>query len=225
MQQRDNILVQMLVQHSEIGTPEDGYYPVKLVTSRGNIHCRYYPVEETQTAAIWVGGVGGDWDTPAQQLYPQLCEELQSEAAIASMRVRYRYSTRLEEAILDVLAAVTFLQAEGITAIALIGHSFGGAVVIQAGVQSEVIRTVVALAPQSYGTEFVEALATRASLLLLHGMSDPILPPECSRNIYKRALEPKQLILYPNAGHGLDEVAMEVHQVVRDWILTELLML
>jgi thioesterase domain-containing protein len=99
-------------------------------------------VTGAKQAAIWVGGVGGDWDTPAQGLYPRLCQELTSEG-IASLRVHYRYPTELVEAVLDVLAGITFLQDEGIESIALIGHSFGGAVVIQAAAQAEDVHTVV----------------------------------------------------------------------------------
>jgi hypothetical protein len=213
---------EMMVEHVEVGERhQEGYHPVKLTTSRGPIYCRYYPVEGAKQAAIWVGGVGGDWDTPAQGLYPTLCQELTREG-IASLRVRYRYPTELVEAVLDVLAGLTFLQDEGIESIGLIGHSFGGAVVIQAASQAEDVRTVITLATQSYGADPVPDLATRCSILLLHGTDDPILTPLCSERIYKLALEPKHLILYPGATHGLDEVADQVHQVVRNWLVKQL---
>jgi hypothetical protein len=213
---------EMIVQDVEVGgRHQEGYHPVKLTTSREDIYCRYYRVEGAKQAAIWVGGVGGDWDTPAQGLYPKLCQELHSEA-IASLRVRYRYPTDLVEAVLDVLAGLTFLHDEGIESFALIGHSFGGAVVIQAAAQAEDVRTVVTLATQSYGANPVTELATRCSILLLHGTADPVLPPHCSQHIYDLALEPKHIILYPDAGHGLDEVADEVHSCVRDWVIKQL---
>ncbi|OKH51351.1 dienelactone hydrolase [Scytonema sp. HK-05] len=192
-----------------------------MTTSRGTIHCRYYPREAAEKAVIWVGGVGGDWDTPVRRLYPLLCEVLRKEG-IASLRVRYRNPTDLEESILDVLAGLTYLQDEGIKEFALVGHSFGGAVVIQAAAQSPDVRTVVTLATQSYGTEPATELATRFSLLLMHGTNDQVLPPQCSEHVYDIALEPKRLILYPNATHGLDEVADEVYLVVRDWIVQQL---
>ncbi len=213
---------EMMVQDVEVGgLHQEGYHPAKITTSRGSVHCRYYPVTGTQQAAIWVGGVGGDWDTPAKGLYPQLCQDLASKG-IASLRVGYRYPTELVEAVLDVLAGLSFLQDEGIESVALIGHSFGGAVVIQAGVQSEAVRTVVTLGTQSYGADPAPELATRCSLLLLHGTADPVLPPVCSQHVYELALEPKRLILYPDAAHGLDEVAGEVYQVVRDWVIEQL---
>lgn len=212
---------EMMVQDVEIQPQQEGYHPVKLITQFDPIFCRYYPVTNAKHAAIWVGGVGGDWDTPAQGLYPSLCQELQNEA-IASLRVRFRYPTELEDAVVDVLAGITFLHDQGIESFALIGHSFGGAVVIQAATQAEDVRTVITLATQSYGADSVPELATRCSILFVHGTADSVLPPVCSQHIYQLALEPKHLILYPNANHGLDEVADKVHQVVRDWVIKQL---
>lgn len=212
---------EMIVDDIEVGHQQQEYYPVKLITNRGSIHCRYYPVKGSEKAAIWVGGIGGDWDTPARGLYPLLCEVLRKEG-ISSLRVRYRNSTNLEESVLDVLASLTYLQDQGIKECALIGHSFGGAVVIQAASQFPDVHTVVTIATQSYGADPVTELATRCSILLLHGTADRVLSPHCSQYTYQLALEPKRLILYPDAGHGLDEVADEVYLVVRDWIIQQL---
>ncbi|MFQ4146449.1 alpha/beta hydrolase [Chlorogloeopsis sp. ULAP02] len=210
-----------IVRDVHVGQQQEEYYPVKLITSRGGIHCRYYPLKDTEQAAIWVGGVGGDWDTPARGLYPLLCQQLTKEG-IASLRVRYRYPAELEESVLDVLAGINYLHDEGIQNFALIGHSFGGAVVIKAAIQAPDVRTVVTIATQVYGTETVADLATRCSLLLLHGTEDRVLPPDCSQRVYQLALQPKRIILYPNADHCLDQVADEVTQAVRDWIVEQL---
>jgi hypothetical protein len=99
---------EVIVQSVEIGQQQEEYRPVKLITSRGLIHCRYYPVNDAEKATIWVGGIGGDWDTPAHGLYPLLCEALRKEG-IASLRVHYRYPTKLEEALFDVLAGITYM--------------------------------------------------------------------------------------------------------------------
>ena len=215
-------LMEMIPQQVEQGERQpEGYYPVKLTMDDAEIHGRYYAVEQAQQAAIWVGGVGGDWDSPAQELYPLLCQELTKEG-IASLRLRYRQPTDLEASVIDVLAGLRYLQDQGIKTIALIGHSFGGAVVIQAAAQSLAVRTVVTIATQSYGTKEVPELATQCSLLLLHGTNDSVLPFHCSQQVYDLALDPKQLILYPDAGHNLDEVADEVYATVRDWLLEQL---
>lgn len=214
--------LEVVVEDAVVEHERDGYQFTRLRTNRAEISCRYYPVENSHLGTIWVGGVGGDWDSPARELYPQLCQQLRSEK-IASLRVRFRHPTQLGSSVLDVLAGISFLRDRGITKLALIGHSFGGAVVIRAAARAESVRTVVALATQAHGTDPVLRLATRCSLLLIHGQADPILPPVCSQNVYDRALEPKRLILYPNAGHRLDEVAEEVRTTVRDWIINQLI--
>lgn len=212
---------EMIVQDVEVDSQHDQYHSVRLITSQGAIHCRYYPIENAEKAVIWVGGVGGGWDTPAQGLYPLLCEKLRIHA-IASLRIRYRYPTQLKAAVLDVIAGISYLQEQGIKYIGLVGHSFGGAVVIQAAAQSPAVCTVVTLATQGYGTDPVPELATRCSILLLHGMKDEILSPYCSQTVYQNALHPKHIIFYPNAHHGLDEAADEIYQVVQDWIVQQM---
>ncbi|MBD2166749.1 alpha/beta hydrolase [Calothrix membranacea FACHB-236] len=114
------------------------------------------------------------------------------------------------------------MQDQGIKNIALVGHSFGGAVVIQAAAQSPNVCTVVTLATQTYGTDPAPELATRCSLLLLHGLEDEVLSPYCSQAVYQKALQPKQIIFYPHTKHGLDEAADEVYSVVQAWIIKQL---
>ncbi len=132
----------------------DGYTPIRLVTRRGGgVDCRYYHIAGALKAIIWVGGVGGGWDTPARGLYPNLCQKL-IKKEINSLRVRFRYPTDLYESILDVIESIHFLEQQGIESVGLVGHSFGGAVVIQDGTaSSDTVRTVVTLSTQSYGTE------------------------------------------------------------------------
>jgi dienelactone hydrolase len=192
-----------------------------MTTSRGEVAGRYYAVPAGRAAAVWVGGVGGGWDTPAQGLYPRLCDDLRGKE-IASLRVRFRRPTDLSESVIDVLAGILFLQGEGIEAVALIGHSFGGAVVIRAAAHAPAVRTVVTLATQSYGTDPVDRLGPRCSILLIHGAADQVLPVACSENAYRRAGEPKRLLVLPGANHGLDEAADDVGRVVREWVSDQL---
>lgn len=214
-------LPQMVIRNIKAKPLQDGYQLIRLETNRGNIDFHYYSVPDTQRGAIWVGGVGGGWDTPANGLYPRLCQELSSQG-IASLRVRYRQPTSLEESVLDVCAGMSYLESKGIELVALTGHSFGGAVVIQAAAISETVRAVVTLATQSYGAAVVSQLPPECEILLIHGTVDSILTPACSKYIYKIAHQPKRLILYEGADHGLDEVAEEVYQVVRDYIFEKL---
>lgn len=217
MKHRAPAVEAMQIQAVEVGEAENGYQPAHLRTDRGTVALRHYPVPGTRQAAVWVGGVGGDWDSPARGLYPRLCEALTQER-IASLRVRFRRPGNLTESVLDVLAGPHYLEQAGVTAVALTGHSFGGAVVIQAAAAAPRVRTVVALATQSYGAAPAATLAPRCSLLLIHGTADEVLPPCCAQSVYALAGEPKRLVLYEGAGHVLDEVAAQVEQVVHAWI-------
>ncbi|MBP2311205.1 alpha/beta hydrolase [Azospirillum soli] len=200
---------------------EEGYQPVRLDTDRGAVEARYYASPGSALGAIWVGGVGGGFDTPARGLYPRLAEDLTKEG-IASLRLRFRNPRDLEEAVHDILVGLTFLGRQGIHHVALIGHSFGGAAVIQAAASNRgAVCTVVTLATQGYGTDPVRDLS--CPVLLVHGEADEVLAPMCSIHVHRLANEPKRLVLMPGASHCLDETAEAVCREVRDWVRGKLL--
>lgn len=204
------------------------YQLVKLDTQRGEIVCRYYSSNThnpASVAVVYVTGVGGGWGTPAIGLYPRLCCSL-ARIGIDGLRVRYRHPTDLLESVFDTLAGIAFLREEHrIKAIGLVGHSFGGAVVIQAAVQaSDIVSTLVTLATQSYGAAHViSKLKHGTSALMIHGSDDKVLPAYCSEEVYQKAHDPKQIVLWEGAGHGLDEVSEEVYELVYDWLVNSLL--
>ena len=72
------------------------------------------------------------------------------------------------------------------------------------------------MSPQLYGTRQVENL--NKPLLLIHGMSDSILSHEASEDIYRRALEPKRIVLYAEAGHSLIQAKQQIDDLLSDWI-------
>ncbi len=204
------------------------YELVKLNTQRGEIVCRYYSSNThnpASVAVVYVTGVGGGWGTPAIGLYPRLCCSL-ARIGIDGLRVRYRHPTDLLESVFDTLAGIAFLREEHrIKAIGLVGHSFGGAVVIQAAVQaSDMVSTLVTLATQSYGAApAISKLKQGTSALMIHGSDDKVLPAYCSEEVYQKAHDPKQIVLCEGAGHGLDEVSEEVYELVYGWLVNSLL--
>ena len=204
------------------------YQLVKLDTQRGEIVCRYYSSNThnpASVAVVYVTGVGGGWGTPAIGLYPRLCCSL-ARIGVDGLRVRYRHPTDLLESVFDTLAGIAFLREEHrIKAIGLVGHSFGGAVVIQAAVQaSDIVSTLVTLATQSYGAAHViSKLKHGTSALMIHGSDDKVLPAYCSEEVYQKAHDPKQIVLCQGASHGLDEVSEEVYELVYGWLAKNLL--
>jgi dienelactone hydrolase len=200
----------------------EGFEPVMLVTSRGDVETRYYGAAGSTRGAIFAGGAGGGFDTPVRGwLYPRMCEDLRA-GGIAGLRVSYRSANNLAECVLDVLAGIAFLESEGIGTLALTGHSFGGAVVIQAATMAEAVRTCIPLSTQTYGADAAPALSPRCSLLLGHGTADEVLPHRCSEYVYSIAGQPKKLLLKDGARHGLDEWADELPRILRRWIGVEL---
>jgi pimeloyl-ACP methyl ester carboxylesterase len=192
-----------------------GSFRVLLETTRGNIEGLLHPVEGGTGAIICVGGAMGGLDGPADKLYGRLPEGL-GPAGVTVLRLNYRQPNNMDECVLDVLAGCSFLRGIGATDVVLAGHSFGGAVVIKAGEIADMVRGVVSLSPQLFGTRTVEQL--QRPLLLVHGTGDTILASEASEDIYRRAKEPKQLYLYEEAGHGLAQCAQAVYELMVEWI-------
>jgi hypothetical protein len=165
---------------------------------------------------IWVGGARGGFGRPGQGAYARLADVLRRDQ-ISSLRLCYRHPNILPECALDVLAGIAYLQQDHVQRVVLVGHSFGGAVVITAGAVHEHVAGVVALAPQTYGARLAGQLAPRP-LLVVHGKADTRLPYTCGVQIYDWAREPKQLVLYEGAEHRLDECAAELDQLLTQWI-------
>ncbi len=145
-------------------------------------------------AVLWVFGAGGGLGGPAGGLYPRLAAHL-APLGIASLRLDYRRPAELLPCVLDVLVGIAYLATRARGRVVLVGHSFGGAVVITAG---------AALSSQTAGAGHVGQISPRP-LLLIHGTADEILPDRCSRDLYRRAGEPRRLVLYQGCRHGLDQ--------------------
>lgn len=197
---------------------EDGVEALAMQTNVGLITARLHPAAPGAAAVVWVGGAGGGLDGPAWGMYPRLAGQLALQG-VASLRLHYRKPNHLEDCVADTLLGVQYLvQQCGYRAVALVGHSFGGAVVVSAGALSNNVVAVVAMSSQTYGTDLAPQVSPRP-LLVLHGTNDEILPDICSRDIYARAQEPKELQLYPGCRHGLDECREQVDADVVQWLL------
>lgn len=196
----------------------EAYDIVEIETDRGTTTCRYYEARGARSGVVMVGGTGGGFDTPARELYPRLANDLQNDR-ISTLRVQYRHPTDLVESAVDTILGTRYLEIQGVSAVGLVGHSLGGAVVIQAAANDPAVGVVVTISTQTNGTEPVAGLAGRAAILLVHGDADPVLPHRSSEEVYRRAHEPKRLIIYEGAGHTLDEVAESLSVEVKAWLL------
>jgi pimeloyl-ACP methyl ester carboxylesterase len=201
----------------EPGDEIAGARRITIATTRGRITLLMHAAPgEPGRAALCVSGALGGFDGPAL-LYPRLGLEL-PRRGISIARLDYREPNEFGECVLDAMAALTFLRGIGYQRAALIGHSFGGAVAINAGTIGPAVSTVIALSSQLAGAHVVAEVAPRP-LLLIHGTADVILSHESSEMLFERAREPKTLKLVTGAGHGLAESADEVFATVDEWLM------
>ena len=196
----------------------DGTLLIEIETSRGAIPAIAHPNEGASGAVVWLSGAAGGFDGPADGVYLDLARSF-ADRGVTSLRLNYRLPGELHECALDTLAGISVLRGLGAERVALVGHSFGGAVAIIAGALSPLVTGVAALSSQTYGAAGVSKLAPRP-LLLIHGEDDTRLSVTCSQQIYEWASEPKELITYPGAGHSLKEAGDEIRSVLTDWLMS-----
>eukprot|EP00742_Colponemidia_sp_Colp-10_P015893 GILJ01018174.1.p1 GENE.GILJ01018174.1~~GILJ01018174.1.p1 ORF type:complete len:224 (-),score=35.96 GILJ01018174.1:140-811(-) len=196
-------------------------------TKDGTVNGILYPIQQQQDrgggggavngAAILVSGAGGGLSGPSG-VYQPLAKRLQ-QSGIAALRLDYRFPNHLTECVEDVMSAIEDLRKEhDVQKVVLVGWSFGGAVVIRSGHLHANVVGVATVASQTAGTEGVEWLGVEnKSLLLLHGKADTCLPPRCSQQLYSRAAEPKEIVLFDNDGHGLTRHVSEMENKLFDF--------
>ena len=202
------------IEHTEAA---EGTEDVLIHTDQGTIVGRFHAAEPAAAGIVWVAGAGGGLDGPAGGMYARLAARLVA-AGLASLRVDYRFPGLYGGCVLDTLAGIAYLGIRGAERVALVGHSFGGAVAIAAGAHSREAAAVAALSSQLAGTEDAPRLSPRP-LLLIHGQADEVIPDWCSREIHQRARHPKELRLYPGCRHGLDECRERVEADLAEWLV------
>lgn len=200
----------------EPGDEIAGARRVTIATTRGAIPLMLHTAQEKGRAVLCVSGAIGGFDGPSM-LYPRLGLEM-PRRGLTIARLDYREPDEFGECLVDAMAALTFLSGIGHERVALIGHSFGGAVAINAGTLSPNVATVIALSSQLAGAHVVADLAPKP-LLLIHGGADTILSHESSQALYDRAGEPRTIRILPGVDHRLAEAQDEVFELVSDWLL------
>ena len=130
--------MEMRIEQVLVGPPHEGDAGEGLVlrTSRGDIPAIRHAAPESTRAVVWVCGARGGFGGPASGLYAELSEEFTGQG-ITSLRMDYRQPNNIQECALDLLAGVNFLRATGYGPAVVVGHSFGGAVVIAGAAFSE----------------------------------------------------------------------------------------
>jgi pimeloyl-ACP methyl ester carboxylesterase len=205
--------------------PLDPAQHLDVPSVRGPVACAYTPPPaEGAPVVVMVGGGDGGLDGPLG-LYPALADDLLA-AGLGTLRVDFRihrFPGPVEEGVHDVRAAIEWLASRGVERVGLLGHSFGGAVVIEAAAQEpDRVASVATLATQTAGAQRVAELTPRP-VLFIHGLDDVRLSPDCSRYLYSLAGEPKELVLLEGATHSLRQRHPEVRELLVEWFVETLL--
>ena len=179
------------------------------------------PEGVSRGSVLCVGGFDGGFEGPANGIFAALADFL-PRIGIGVLRLDFRIKTSpgpIDAGTDDVLAGLEWLAEQGAAPVALIGHSYGGAIVIRAGARSEHAGSVAALSTQTAGIELedLERLPPRA-LLLVHGAADWRLPARLSEWVYSQALEPKALHILPEATHSLRQRRDELWEILTEWV-------
>jgi len=168
-----------------------------------------------ERVVLMCGGAMGGLLGPANGLYHDLGETFARDG-IGVIRIGYRRPNDLPGCVLDVAGAADLAHRNGARRFVIVGHSFGGAVAINAGCMLRpMVSGVVTLSTQSAGCERASTLDR--PLLLLHGDRDELLPTMASQAVQALAGQ-GDLEILRGTGHLLIEAAEHLRTRLRGWI-------
>lgn len=189
---------------------------VEVYTLEGLLTLLWHGDPTVENVVVACGGAAGGVLGPADALYHDLGEWL-AEHGIGMLRVGYRRPNRIDRCVRDLAAAADLASRSGARRFVTVGHSFGGAVAVQAAVAlGKTCAGVVTLSTQSAGCEGAGALAG-TPLLLFHGARDEILPSETSFAVQALA-GAGEVVILPETGHLLSEAADDLRSRLATWI-------
>lgn len=199
----------------EVRVTED-FAHVEIYTRGGLLTLLWHGDRDAERVVVMVGGAMGGVLGPSDGAYHDLGVAFANDHGIGTIRVGYRQPNQLEECILDVAAACDLAARAGAERFVTVGHSFGGAVALGAGIALPAhVVGVVTLATQSAGCEQAELLHPRP-ILLIHGDRDEILPVMCSEVVSELA-GGGELVVLRGAGHLLNQG--DARRIVREKLL------
>ena len=205
--------LRVLAKQDVMVTP--GLRHIEAYTLEGLLTFLWHGDPGNERVVVMCGGAMGGLLGPGNGLYHALGEAFAAEG-IGTIRVGYRRPNDLPACVLDLAAATDLAHRNGGRRFVLVGHSFGGAVAVNAGIALRAMTAgVVTLSTQSAGCESAGAL--QRPLLLLHGDRDELLPVMASQAVQALAGSGEMEVL-PGAGHLLTEAADHLRDRLHRWI-------
>jgi hypothetical protein len=182
---------------------------LEIYTTEGLLTVLWHGPADCEGVAVCVGGAMGGLLGPDGGLFHRLGRRLAAEG-IGTIRISYRRPNDLNLCVHDTLAAMELAARQGAKRFVTLGHSFGGAVAVQAAARLDrrSVPGVVTLATQSAGCEPIEGLGDR-DLLYFHGTMDQILPHQSSE-VVRLLAGTGELVLLDGADHLLKPAGDEI---------------
>ena len=206
-----------------------GVTHVEITTAVGLLGLLCHGRPEGGRALVTCPGVFGGFLGPGRGLFQDVARTL-AMLDVYTVRVDYRLPGDLASCVLDVGVAMDLASRRGAERFVLMGHSFGGAVAIQAASVIEVVTAVVTLATQSAGVvppQFMSGMEGGSRLLgdrpllLVHGDRDELIPAEASDRV-REFIGHGEVVRLRGAGHRMVEAGAELHRRLPPWVLAAL---
>jgi pimeloyl-ACP methyl ester carboxylesterase len=189
---------------------------VEIYTMEGLLQIMWHGDPDATDVVLMCGGAMGGMLGPGRSLYLELGLEMAAEGR-AAIAVNYRKAGDLTRSLLDTCAAADLALRNGAQRFVILGHSFGGAVAIQAASTFAAHTAgVITYATQSAGCEEAARIGD-TPLLLLHGERDSILGPENSMMVQSLA-GTGEVRTFPDTDHLMAEAAEEIAELTGSWV-------
>ena len=180
---------------------------------------RTWMMPSAQEGIVFVSGVDGGFIEPVDGIYSRMAEK-NLHNCVSSIFVSYRNPGELATSIDDATTAASYLRDHGVSKMAIVGWSFGGAVIAHTATLIPEITTIIGFSPQSLDTEPFSLLNAGQSLLLFHSTSDENVPFSSSQIIMDEAPSfiHKELFPIDGADHHLTGTRAKIDPIVTDWL-------
>ena len=124
-------------------------------------------------------------------------------------------------AVLDVKAAVSYLESKNISKIGIVGSSIGSSIGLKYAAQDDTVKSLVLLSPgiDYEGVNISTDVNRYSGAVLIVASNDDLQSALDSQSLFDSATGKKQLKLYESAGHGTNMFSKEdIFDLIISWL-------
>ncbi|MFC2133827.1 alpha/beta hydrolase [Bacteroidota bacterium] len=190
------------------------------------LSANYFPVEESDKGVVLVHMLDrekGDWD----ELIPKLTEKRFNVIAIdlrghGDSDLDWKEFTEddFRKMVIDVNAAMDYLEKKGVKRFGLVGASIGANLVLKQAIQKDV-NSVVLLSPGTTyrGLDITETIKVYEGAVFIAASKTDTFSADSSLTLFESVKGEKQLHLFDDAGHGTDMFSdPTLEDMVAEWL-------